>query len=205
MIERYENGIQVAVLMCCILTALYKALTYKSRTWSLLGFFYGCWALGDLFWLFCLLLFGETPQISIVSDLSWYASYLFLYLLLRHIAPPVQGGGKRLLPWLGFVFTFAMAAFFMQWGEVLTNLVYASLMGLLIYAAVRRLTEQPRRRECRYFCVLILTFCLLEYTLWTASCFWTQEGLGNPYYWLDFLLTVCFAFFLPATRKAVAR
>ena len=204
MIERYENIIQIAVLFCCILAALYKALTYKSRTWSLLAFFYGGLALGDLFWLFCLILFGQTPQMSIVSDLSWYASYLFLYLLLRHIAPPVQNGEKRLLPWLGFVFTFGIAVFFMQWGEVMTNLAYAFLMGMLICAAVRRLTEQPRRSECRYFCILILVFCLLEYALWISSCFWTEEGIGNPYYWIDFLLTVCYTFFLPATRKAVA-
>ena len=73
-------------------------------------------------------------------------------------------------------------------------------MGLLLYSAIRRLAE----RRNRFLPALILILCLLEYALWTASCFWNDELLLHPYYWFDFLLTVSFPFFLPAVRKAVA-
>ena len=203
MIERYENTIQIAVLLGCIPVALYLAVRHRSRSWTLLSFFYGSWMLGDLYWLLCLLLFGRTPQITVVADLSWFASYLFLYLLLRHLAPPRPGGRKRLPPWLGFVFSFGMAAYFMQFGMILTNLIYASLMGLLLYAAIRRLTDRPRPRHCLFLSVVILVFCAFEYALWTSSCIWVGENLRNPYYWFDVLLTVSFPFFLPAVKKAV--
>ena len=92
----------------------------------------------------------------------------------------------------------------MQWGEVLSNLIYASLMGLLMYAAIGRMANKGFYRKQFFLTVLILIFCLLEYGLWISSCFWHTETLTNPYYWFDFLLTASFLIFLRAIRKAVS-
>ena len=72
-------------------------------------------------------------------------------------------------------------------------------MGLLLYAAISRITE----RRCVCLASMILIFCLLEYGLWVASCFWDSDRVANPYYWFDLLLSICFPFFLPATKKAM--
>ena len=101
MIERIENALQIAVLLACVSVSLYRAAAGRSRMWTLLFFFYGSWVLGDIYWLACLIFFDQTPQISVVSDLSWYASYIFLYMLLRHAAAhqiPGRGALHRLGP-----------------------------------------------------------------------------------------------------------
>ena len=200
MIESIDNGIQIAVLILCAAAAIGKAARYHSRSWTLLSFFYSSWLLGDVYWMVCLLFYDKTPEISVVSDLSWYASYIFLYLLLRHTSSPEKLAGKKSIPWLGPVFALGMAMFFMQRGEIVNNLIYAGLMGLLLYSTIRRLTD----RRNGYLPALILILCLLEYALWTASCFWNDELLLHPYYWFDFLLTVSFPFLLPAVRREVA-
>ena len=197
MIERIENALQIGVLVVCAAIAVYRTVKHRGEAWMLLSFFYGSWLLGDIYWLACLVFYDGTPQISAVSDLSWYASYIFLYLLLRHTAPPEKPFGTKVLPWLGPVFTAGMAVFFMLRGEIAANVAYAALMGFLLYAAIRRLAE----RRSLTLSVLILVFCLLEYALWTASCFWNDEIVLHPYYWFDFLLTVSFPFFLPATER----
>ena len=197
MIERIENALQIGTLVVCAAIALYRIVKRRGEAWTLLSFFYGSWLLGDIYWLACLVFYDGTPQISAVSDLSWYASYIFLYLLLRHTAPPEKPFGAKVLPWLGPVFTAGMGVFFMLRGEIAANVAYAALMGFLLYAAIRRLME----RRSVYLSVLILVFCLLEYALWTASCFWNDEIVLHPYYWFDFLLTVSFPFFLPATER----
>ncbi len=196
MIERIENTIQIAVLLVCFVVSILLAVKRKSRTWTLLAFFYGSWWLGDLYWLFCLLYYDRTPQISVVSDLSWFASYLFLYMILRYTA--LAEKKKLLLPWLGPVFAAGMAVFFMQWGEIASNLVYAVLMSFLLFEAIRDLSDEKRR----FLSAVVLVFCLLEYGLWISSCYWKTDTLSNPYYWFDLLLTVSFTFFLPATRRA---
>ena len=200
MIEIAENALQITVLMVCSGISLYRALEHKSRTWTLAAFFFTSWVLGDLYWTVCLLFYDKAPQISIVSDLSWYASYMFLYLLLIRTAEPQDVDKRQILPWLGPVFAAVMAIFFIQWGEILNNLVYASLMGLLLYASISRLIK----RKQKYLSALILVFCLLEYGLWTSSCIWSGDTLANPYYWFDVLLTLSFLLFLPAVRKAVS-
>ena len=139
-----------------------------------------------------------------VSDLSWYASYIFLYMLLRHAAPPEGARETRFPPWLGPLFAGGMAAFFMQWGEIASNLIYALLMSLLLFSVIRRFLDKNQYRAQQPLSLVILVFCLLEYALWTSSCFFKGDGPENPYYWIDFLLTLCFVFFLPATGKAVA-
>lgn len=203
MIERIENGLQIAVLAVCVAVALARAIRTRDKTWTLLLLFFGSWLLGDVYWTACLLSFGGTPKISVVSDLSWYAAYIFLYMLLREVAPPVTRREARVLPWLGVAFALGMAVFYMRWGEIASNLIYAALMGLLLFSAIRRLLDGRHYAAQRPLCLLILIFCLLEYCLWTSSCFWAGETLANPYYWFDFLLTSGFALFIPAVRKEV--
>ncbi len=204
MIERIDNLLQIAVLAVSAGIALIRAARRRDKAWILLALFYGSWFLADLYWSSCLFFYGKTPEVSLVSDISWYASYIFLYMLLREIAPPAGRRERRLLPWLGPAFALCMAAFYMQWGAIGSNLIYAALMGLLFFAAVRRLMDGERYARARLFCGMLLCGCLLEYALWTASCFWSGDSLRNPYYWIDLLLTASFPLLLPAVRKAVA-
>ncbi len=199
MIETYENILQIAVLAGCILVTVIRSVERKSSLWTILTLFYGSWMLGDIYWLACLAFYGMTPQISVVSDLSWYASYIFLYMLLRRASPPDLTSGTKGLPLAGSIFALGMGLFFMHWGEILSNLIYAELFSLLLYAAITRLQE--RRAVC--LSVGILVFCFLEYGLWLSSCFWKSDTAANPYYWFDLLLTACLPFFLFATHKAV--
>lgn len=201
MIDEITNGIQIALLLVCVIVAVIRAVRLRNRAWALLAFFLGSWWMGDIYWSGCLLFLDDMPQVGWVSDLNWCASYLFLYLLLRELAPPE--GRIRLLPWLGPAFTAGMAIFFIQRGEILNNTVYAALMGLLLFASIRRLADAKGCGARRFLCVLILVFCLLEYALWTASCFWQEESWAEPYYWFDLMLTACFPLFIPAAGKAV--
>ena len=99
MIESIENALQIGALIICAVVSLYPTITRKSREWMILFFFYGSFLLGDIYWLVCLIFFGDTPKISVVSDLSWYAMYIFLYMLLIQTAPPVKTSRLRALPW----------------------------------------------------------------------------------------------------------
>ena len=199
MFESFENTFQIVILLICAGIAIYRAVVNRSRSWMILAFFYESWLLGDIYWLACLIFHGHTPEISFISDLSWFASYIFLYLLLGESVSPDKISLKHALPWLSFVFTGAMAIFYMQWGEVMNNLIYAVLMGLLIFSAISRLIDG----KLHQLCVTVLVFCFLEYVLWTVSCFDESPVMNNLYYLSDILLTLCLPFFLMTTGKAV--
>lgn len=202
--EIIEYSIQAAALFVCAVIALVHAGRYKSRAWTLLALFYGGWVMDDTFWLLCRAFTGSSPEIGVLADLNWYASMIFLYLLIARIAPPESGGEKRVLPWLGVAFTLGMAVFFIvQWGNVVNNLIYAGLTGLLLFSTVRRLMDGKNRKH-RFFLIMILVFVLLVYAMWTVSCYFYEDTYANPYYWVDLLITVSLVLLIPAVKKAVA-
>ncbi|MBR3189095.1 MAG: hypothetical protein IKF59_13855, partial [Lachnospiraceae bacterium] len=54
----------------------------RNRAWIVLALASGVFFLGDLYCVLFLVLYGRTPAYSYIPYLSWYASYLFLLLLL---------------------------------------------------------------------------------------------------------------------------
>ena len=204
MIESYENAFQVIVLLVCVIIAMLLTVIYHRRIWIMLFYFYGAWLMGDAFWLMCLIFYGQVPQITFISDISWLSSYIFLYLLLARAAPLGENRRRYFLPWLGPVFTMCMAFFFMKYGTmILGNLICGIMMGLLLYSSFYRLMDRDRYRNQLFLIICIIIFCVLEYGLWLSSCFWEGNTMANPYYWFDIAMTLLFPFFLPAAKKAV--
>lgn len=203
MVESIDNAIQIAVLVACTAFAVNRALKYDSRSWTLLALFFGNFAIDDLYLVLCIQTVGSSAALEVVSELSWYAAYIFLYLLIRQVAPPLTRKEKRVLPWLGPVFSLGMAAFFMQWGSYVSNLIYGVLIGLVLFTVIRRILDRAHYRKQLFLIICTLVFCLLEYALWIMSCYFKEDAITNPYYMIDFLITAGFPLFIFATRKAV--
>lgn len=184
-------------------------LFYKThkQTYFLLTCFYGTFMLGSLHWSLYILLFQYTPQVFYVSELAWIASYMFLFTLDFTLSTPKERKFHHPAAWIAPAICVPLMIFYMTYGEILGNLLtcgttmvaaWISIRGL-IYA--RRQSDASRNRQ--FFHIAILSTVILEYCLWTASCFWVSDTLTNPYFWFDFLLSISLLILLPATRKAV--
>ena len=79
--ELISNLFQFAVTLLGFCMSGIRYLKGRKQTYFLLTCFYGCFALGSLYWTLYLLLFSETPQVFYVSEFGWIASVIFLYLL----------------------------------------------------------------------------------------------------------------------------
>ena len=100
--ELIENLLQ---LLTTFVGALLSGISYrKSRrqAYFLLLCFYGCFALGVLYWTLYLLLFDTTPQVFYVSEFGWVASVIFMRILQATLSTPEErafaaaGRGLRL-------------------------------------------------------------------------------------------------------------
>ena len=204
MIESLENAIQIAALLVLAVISLCMAVRKKDRVWVYLFFFYGSAMLGDIYWVVYLVFFSKNPETSLVPDLSWLASYIFIYLILKQFYPKTGEKKISILPWIGPVFAAGMALYFMQWDSIPRNVIYAVLEGILLFTVIKILTERRTSGKSMWFPWNLLFFCMMEYGSWFASCIWVEDSISNPYYWFDFLVTVSYLLFLPATEKAVA-
>ena len=74
--ELINNLFQFAVTLLGFCLSGIWYLKDRKQTCFLLTCFYGCFALGSLYWTLYLLLFSETPQVFYVSEFGWIASVI---------------------------------------------------------------------------------------------------------------------------------
>ena len=202
LIEQVDNALQLIALVVCGLLTVFRSISTRNRIWVLLYMFYIVVTLGNLYWLLYLLLYKETPFYSYIPDFCWAAAYLSLLLLLQHIKDKERSRKDRKVLYLIPVFTFGMALFYMQWGKYLINIIDAVFMSLLLYYSIGGLLTAKKKTGRYYLYLVTLFFCLVEYGLWTSSCFEWGSFL-DPYYIFDVMLTLAYVLFYPAARKAV--
>ena len=208
MIEMAENLIQLLVLIFCFGMTCYQFTRRSSRAWLLLSLYYLTMLMGQLYWVLMLVLLHRSAMLDYVSESTWFAAYLFLFLLARHLLPEGAVPTRSAALWIGPVFAACMAIFYMQWGKIMSNICTAVAMGLILQNVTRGLIltrgSSARQYPAKRCFLAVLGICIAEYALWTASCFWSGETFANPYYWMDLLLTFCMLFLFIAVKEAEA-
>ncbi len=202
LIEQIDNFIQLIALMVLLFMALYKAMTARKRIWALLCMFYGVVVLGNLYWLLYMLFYQETPYYDFVPDFCWISSLMFLILLLISVKDREWNWKRHKIFYLIPVFTVGMAVFYMQWGEYLTNIIYAFFMTVLLFCSLAGFFATEKKTGKHSLYLISLLYCITEYALWTSSCLPWEFPVIDPYYVFDVLLTVIYILFYPAAGKA---
>ena len=206
-IESIENLIQLGTIGICSVISAQHYYSSKRQEWAMMFLAAFVYFLGDLYWQLYLIFFGETPYYSHIPYLSWYASYLFLTLLI--VGMRGDSRIKVLHPLMLVIplFTVGMAIFFMQRGDYISNIICAVIMSILMLRATEGLMMAKKEglENSRLLYITILALCVTEYASWVFSSFWTENSISNPYFWADSVLSIIFLLFPFALRKAVDR
>lgn len=206
MIELTENILQLFAALFGFCISIMRFYRTRSQPYFLLTCFYGCFALGSLYWTLYLLLFSKTPQVFYVSEFGWVSSVIFLRILQYELSDAQERAFKCRAMWLAPLIGVPLCALYCVYGDVLSNLIWCGLVICISYCSIRGLVYAKRaesRRDTRRFHIMVLFFSAVEYCLWTSGCFWQGDSLLNPYFWFDILLTGSILGFLPAAGKAV--
>ncbi|MEF9864715.1 MAG: histidine kinase [Christensenellaceae bacterium] len=207
MIEIIDNAIQLFITTSCAIWVGTLAAKRKSQSYFILACFYGTFALGLLFWLSYLAIMTYTPKIFYVSDLSWFASFLFLLLLDITLATPDERNYKPIFACVIAAIPTVTTICFLFGGDVFGTLLWCPLLIACTYNSTRgflyarKQTDVGRNRQ--WIHLAILFFIFTEFTLWTLSNFFKSTTIENPYFWCDFVLSAALFLLMPAMKKAV--
>ena len=205
--ELIENLLQLSVTFLGACLAGFAYWKSRRQQYFLLLCFYGCFALGALYWTLYLLLFATTPRVFYVSEFGWVSSVIFLRILQATLADGEERALRCRAAWLSPLAGVPLMVFYCTYGDILSNLIWCGLMIWLSFCSIRGLVYTNGRtgaaRNLRYFHLGILCFVCSEYLLWTVGCFWENDSLASPAFWCDVLLTLAILGLLPTTRKAV--
>ena len=205
--ELIENALQLLVtfLGFCLAWLCYRK--HQKQAYFLLLCFYGCFALGALYWTLYLLLFDTTPQVFYVSEFGWMASVIFLYILQYALSSAEERGFATRKALIALLVGVPLCVFYCTFGDILSNLLWCGMMIIVSCFSIRGLayarTQRGTANSMKYFHIWVLCYATLEYALWTSGCFWPGDSISSPYCWFDLLLTPCIFALLPATGKAV--
>lgn len=199
MAAQIDNLIQLfAALLGAVLSGVCYLKSHRQVYFLMVGF-YGCFALGALYWTLYLFLFSQTPQVFYVSEVGWISSVLFLLILQDKLALADGKGRSTRAAWLTPAVGVPLMVFFCTYGDILSNLIWCGLIMLVSFRAICGLSQ----KRARAFHAAALCFAVAEYALWTAGCFFESDSLRSPCFYLDLLLTGTVLALFPATRRAV--
>lgn len=198
MIEAVCDAIQLLVLAVCLGLSLWRAFATRGTAWLMLACSFGCMLLGNVNWLGFQIVFGETPKVAFIEDLTWTAGFLFLALVgklcddARAPSPPVPAA------WIPVVICAACCIFFIvSNGEPLLNIVENGMLAVVGIFAVRGLAAESGDglARSRLFHGAMLAFVLVEEALWLSSCFLLPGEIVaiDPYIVCDYALTLACA------------
>ena len=205
--ELISNVLQFAVTLLGFFLSGIRYLKSRTQAYFLLTCFYGCFALGSLYWTLYLFLFSKTPQVFYVSEFGWVASVIFLYLLQYTLSSAEERGHACRKALIAVLIGVPLCVLYCTFGDILSNLLWCSMMIVVSYHSIRGLsyarTQTGTARNMRYFHMGVLCYAAVEYALWTSGCLWPGDSVFSFYCWFDLLLSGCLFALLPVTGKAV--
>lgn len=146
--ELIENLLQLLVTFVGVLLSGISYRKSRRQAYFLLLCFYGCFALGVLYWTLYLLLFDTTPRVFYVSEFGWVASVIFLHILQATLSTPEERTFRCRRAWLAPAFGLPLLAFYCTYGDILSNLIWCGMMIWLSFCAIRGWST-PRDRQAR--------------------------------------------------------
>ncbi|WP_367924456.1 histidine kinase [uncultured Ruthenibacterium sp.] len=207
MVELIDNIFQFLVTLICGIRAMVLYGQTRKQPYFLLSGFYGCWALGGLYWTLYYCLFSYTPHVFYVSDITWICSYIFLFILQYELSNAQERTFRCWAMWLAPLIGIPLFAFYCTYGDIFLNIGLGVLVILVSWNSIRGFCYQRGKTEdavkSRSFHKTVMLLWITEYGLWTTSCFWVGSTLSNPYFWFDFLLTIVLATLLPVSWKVI--
>lgn len=201
--ELTDNIIQLFIVMLCGAYSCYRTFGLKSKNWILVTLFYASFGIGLLYWVLYIVLFGSTPRVFCISELSWTASYIFLAIRLTYNMSDEERKYKHCAAWLPPLFSFAMCIFFCFRGSYFENIIMGSVLAVCGYYSVK-IILCAKNQNCppkKHVCLAVLLFYLAEYALWISSYFLSDNNVFDPYLLTDtFILNSAIIFIAAAQR-----
>lgn len=183
--ELTDNLLQLFCVFICGCCSCISAIRSRSYNRLLVSLFFLSFGMGLAYWALYLVLFGTSPLVFCVSELSWTASYIFLALRLYADIPKEKHKAKAVF-WILPALSLAMGIFFCTRGSYFENILMGTAMGILGFYAVKGIYFAKTGKPWIFYAALI--FYAAEYLLWISSYFITENTFVNPYYLVDIFI-----------------
>ena len=205
-IDMIDNICMLLTAVIGLLICLFRYIENPKRGYLYLSVYFLARLLSDYYWTLYYIVMNSEPDISaIMAYFGWNVSYLFLLILvyyrrnpeIKRLFHPVMLIPVPINIYLFILFTSFGGLFNNLWsGIILTGVEIFCLQSLIYYFKNRK-----NGVHFPFLHVTVLAGVVIEYVMWTLSCYFWDDDWSNPYYYFAFLSYVIEAFFVWALGK----
>jgi heme A synthase len=219
-IEDFENIFSLVCTVIGLLYCLFKYIELPKRGYLYLVIFFLSHFLSDYYWTVYTLIMKDNPEVSeFTAYLGWNIAYVILFLAVFHFRRAEKKYFHPLMLW-PLATNIPLFIYYIQFGGIINNLwqvgfttltMVFCMRELLYYRAVKAGKLVPSQDGMPKTDVaiprlplLVLLFLIVQYGMWTASCFEWSNELLNPYFYCTILYSLIPIFFVRAAGKEYA-
>lgn len=198
--EDIENIVSLLFTVVGLLYCLFKYIDTPKRGYRYLIAFFITSFLSEYYWTVYVLLMGESPNVSeFTAYIGWDAGYVFLLLAVFFLRRDGARGFFHPLILLPILSNLPQFILYIQYGGIINNLWMVGITtAAMIFCLQEILFCVKNRKEKKgfpWFSVIVLLYLVMQYVMWTSSCFEWDSELSNPYFYCSILVAVMRLFF----------
>ncbi|OON88009.1 hypothetical protein BXO88_02215 [Oribacterium sp. C9] len=199
-IDNFEN---IVSLLCTITGLLYCVFKYVESPkfgYRLLLIYFLASFLSEYYWTIYSLTMGSYPNVSeFTAYLGWNIGYLILLIASYYIRPDEAKNTLHPLVFLPALVNVPQFLLYIQYGGILNNIWQVGTTTLTMIFCLQSIIYfykgKTTTTEFPLFSVLVLIYLVLQYIMWTVSCYSWDGELSNPYLYCSILGAVTSIFF----------
>ena len=198
--EDIENIVSLLFTVVGLLYCLFKYIDTPKRGYRYLIAFFITSFLSEYYWTVYVLLMGESPNVSeFTAYIGWDVGYVFLLLAVFFLRRDGARGFFHPLILLPILSNLPQFILYIQYGGIINNLWMVGITtAAMIFCLQEILFCVKNRKEKKgfpWFSVIVLLYLVMQYVMWTSSCFEWDSELSNPYFYCSILVAVLRLFF----------
>lgn len=205
-LETVENIFTLLAVIIALLGCLFRYIDAPRRGYFLLCVYFLSHLLSDYYWTVYTLVMRDEPDISsFIAYLGYNISYVIILIAVINVHEPKAR--RYFHPLMLVPIPLNVYQFFLynQYGGLFNNLWSGLFLTAASVICIQGIMYYVRHRKegvhFPYLQTFILLHVMLEYGMWTASCFGWESDSTNPYYYCEFAVYTLGIFFAWAAGK----
>ena len=201
-----ENFISLFFTIIGLLLCLFKYITYSKRGYLYLISFFVMRFLSDYYWMVYQLIMHDSPDsYRYVANIGWNMGFVVFFFTVIYFQTPERRRFIHPLMVLPLLTNIPQLILYLPYDHILVNLWEVGITTLIMIFCLKDMIYYVKNKKngVSFPCLSLLgfTYVLMEYGMWTSSCFDWPSELLSPYFYFNILESLTIIFFAWGASK----
>ncbi len=205
-IETVTNLITLLFPVIGLMAALFRYTYAPKRGWLYVSIYFLSRILSDYYWTVYTFVMNENPEgAEFATNFGWNFAYVVLLYIVIKLKSKESARYFNVLMLLPVPLNIVQFLIYIQYGNIFNNVWQVGLTTVIACICCQSILYYIKNKKSGasfpYLHAVVLSTIIMDYTMWTASCYdWSSDFL-NPYYYAGLIGGIVVIFMARAVGK----